>query len=64
MNMMAHAYYSIHKILNIYVRKLYNTVVWVQASSEYGAERQLNDLLFPRIHGKHQKKKKAQQSEL
>ncbi|KAM7499712.1 hypothetical protein LguiA_024126 [Lonicera macranthoides] len=35
-----------------------------RASSEYGAERQLNDLLFPRIQGKHQKKKKAQQSEL
>ncbi|KAK3037242.1 hypothetical protein RJ639_030135 [Escallonia herrerae] len=35
-----------------------------RASSEYSAERQLNDLLFPRSHGKLPKKKEAQQSEL
>lgn len=35
-----------------------------RASSEYGAERQLNDLLFPRIPGKLEKKKEAHQREL
>lgn len=35
-----------------------------RASSEYSAERQLNDLLFTRIHGKQQKKKETHQSEL
>ncbi|KAK1361193.1 FMN-binding split barrel [Heracleum sosnowskyi] len=35
-----------------------------RASSEYSAERQLNDLLFPRIQGKQQKKKETHQSEL
>ncbi|GLU24324.1 hypothetical protein SLE2022_402670 [Rubroshorea leprosula] len=34
-----------------------------RASSEYSAERQLNDLLFPRIHQKPQKKKQAHQNE-
>lgn len=34
-----------------------------RATSEYSAERQLNDLLFPRIHQKTQKKKQAQQKE-
>ncbi|XP_028113696.1 uncharacterized protein LOC114311727 [Camellia sinensis] len=34
------------------------------ASSEYSAERQLNDLLFPRSHHKLQKKKEARQTEL
>ncbi|KAL0400684.1 UNVERIFIED_CONTAM: hypothetical protein Slati_4098300 [Sesamum latifolium] len=33
-----------------------------RASSEYSAERQLNDLLFPRTH-KYQQKKEAQQTE-
>uniref|UniRef100_A0A5B6YK02 FMN-binding split barrel n=2 Tax=Davidia involucrata TaxID=16924 RepID=A0A5B6YK02_DAVIN len=35
-----------------------------QASSEYSAERQLNDILFPRIPHKMQKKKEAHQTEL
>ncbi|GMP70343.1 hypothetical protein CsSME_00029229 [Camellia sinensis var. sinensis] len=35
-----------------------------RASSEYSAERQLNDLLFPRTHHKLQKKKEARQTEL
>ncbi|XP_074372300.1 uncharacterized protein At3g49140-like isoform X2 [Apium graveolens] len=35
-----------------------------RAASEYSAERQLNDLLFPRIQGKQQKKKETHQSEL
>ncbi|THG01616.1 hypothetical protein TEA_016090 [Camellia sinensis var. sinensis] len=35
-----------------------------RASSEYSAERQLNDLLFPRSHHKLQKKKEARQTEL
>ncbi|KAL8557297.1 hypothetical protein ACS0TY_004651 [Phlomoides rotata] len=34
-----------------------------KASSEYSAERQLNDLLFPRAQNKYQKKKEAQQTE-
>lgn len=34
----------------------------MQASSEYSAERQLNDLLFPRVH-KSQQKKEAKQAE-
>ncbi|PWA52515.1 pentatricopeptide repeat (PPR) superfamily protein [Artemisia annua] len=35
-----------------------------RASSEYSAERQLNNLLFPRISGKQQKQKEAHQTEL
>ncbi|KAL8192730.1 hypothetical protein R6Q57_027178 [Mikania cordata] len=35
-----------------------------RASSEYSAERQLNNLLFPRIPGKQQKQKEAHQTEL
>ncbi|KAL7003489.1 hypothetical protein U1Q18_004643 [Sarracenia purpurea var. burkii] len=35
-----------------------------QASSEYSAERQLNDLLFPRTHHNPQKKREAHQTEL
>ncbi|KAI3519498.1 hypothetical protein L1887_08668 [Cichorium endivia] len=35
-----------------------------KASSEYSAERQLNNLLFPRIPGKQQKQKEAHQTEL
>ncbi|KAL7183729.1 hypothetical protein ACSBR2_026000 [Camellia fascicularis] len=35
-----------------------------RASSEYSADRQLNDLLFPRSHHKLQKKKEARQTEL
>ncbi|CAN4085822.1 unnamed protein product [Withania somnifera] len=34
-----------------------------RASSEYSAERQLNDLLFPRIHQKSRQKKESQQAE-
>ncbi|CAN4087666.1 unnamed protein product [Withania somnifera] len=34
-----------------------------RASSEYSAERQLNDLLFPRIHHKPRQKKESQQAE-
>lgn len=34
-----------------------------RASSEYSAERQLNDLLFPRIHHKSRQKKESQQAE-
>ncbi|KAJ4705940.1 Pentatricopeptide repeat (PPR) superfamily protein [Melia azedarach] len=34
-----------------------------RATSEYSAERQLNDLLFPRIHQKSQKKKQTYQNE-
>ncbi|KAL5567883.1 hypothetical protein UlMin_024458 [Ulmus minor] len=34
-----------------------------RATSEYGAERQLNDLLFPRIHHKPQKMKQTYQNE-
>ncbi|XP_057423598.1 uncharacterized protein At3g49140 [Lotus japonicus] len=34
-----------------------------RATSEYSAERQLNDLLFPRTHPKHQKSKQAHQNE-
>ncbi|KAK7380401.1 hypothetical protein VNO78_32911 [Psophocarpus tetragonolobus] len=34
-----------------------------RATSEYSAERQLNDLLFPRIHPKQQKMKQAHQNE-
>lgn len=34
-----------------------------RASSEYSAERQLNNLLFPRISGKQQKQKEAHQTE-
>ncbi|KAM0023849.1 putative hem oxygenase HugZ-like superfamily [Helianthus debilis subsp. tardiflorus] len=35
-----------------------------RASSEYSAERQLNNLLFPRVPGKQQKQKEAHQTEL
>ncbi|KAI3800193.1 hypothetical protein L1987_35503 [Smallanthus sonchifolius] len=35
-----------------------------RASSEYSAERQLNNLLFPRIPGKQQKQKETYQTEL
>ncbi|KAK9060871.1 hypothetical protein SSX86_018051 [Deinandra increscens subsp. villosa] len=35
-----------------------------KASSEYSAERQLNNLLFPRIPGKQQKQKETHQTEL
>ncbi|KAE9464823.1 hypothetical protein C3L33_03269, partial [Rhododendron williamsianum] len=35
-----------------------------RASSEYSAERQLNDLLFPRTHHNPQKKREASQTEL
>ncbi|XP_076930057.1 uncharacterized protein At3g49140-like [Bidens hawaiensis] len=35
-----------------------------RASSEYSAERQLNNLLFPRMPGKQQKQKEAHQTEL
>ncbi|KAK1409120.1 hypothetical protein QVD17_35645 [Tagetes erecta] len=35
-----------------------------RASSEYSAERQLNNILFPRISGKQQKQKEAHQTEL
>ncbi|KAJ8554378.1 hypothetical protein K7X08_025056 [Anisodus acutangulus] len=34
-----------------------------RASSEYSAERQLNDLLFPRIHHKSRQKKESKQAE-
>lgn len=35
----------------------------LQATSEYSAERQLNDLLFPRINQKLQKRKQTYQNE-
>ncbi|KAL4025350.1 hypothetical protein IC575_013738 [Cucumis melo] len=34
-----------------------------RATSEFSAEKQLNDLLFPRIHSKHQKMKQTYQNE-
>ncbi|KAF7149314.1 hypothetical protein RHSIM_Rhsim03G0191900 [Rhododendron simsii] len=40
------------------------TELYLQASSEYSAERQLNDLLFPRTHPNPQKKREASQTEL
>ncbi|KAI8564893.1 hypothetical protein RHMOL_Rhmol03G0218000 [Rhododendron molle] len=40
------------------------TELYLQASSEYSAERQLNDLLFPRTHHNPQKKREASQTEL
>lgn len=43
---------------------LMSSLLQTQASSEYSAERQLNNLLFPRISGKQQKQKEAHQTEL
>uniref|UniRef100_A0A0R0FS83 Uncharacterized protein n=1 Tax=Glycine max TaxID=3847 RepID=A0A0R0FS83_SOYBN len=37
--------------------------IQVEATSEYSAERQLNDILFPRIHPKQQKMKQTHQNE-
>lgn len=52
------SFYFIPNHLHLLKLKLH-----LQATSEYSAERQLNELLFPRIHPKQQKMKQTHQNE-